>query len=124
MGYRLVPTGVTYPTRLNKDGVCELQTEWVNRGVGRALRDYEFVAGLVRPMAPGGTSSGGNIPTSKWVADEKYAAAVSFKFADVAAGDYDLAIGLFDRQTAWAIELPLENREASGLYSIGQVSIR
>lgn len=125
MGYRFVPVSVSYPAATKTGAELELQAEWVNRGVGRPLRDYEFVAELVRPdKSAAAKANGGVLPTREWVANEKYTTDISLKFADAATGEYDLAIGLFDRQTARAIELPLENRTSSGLYQIGKISIR
>ncbi len=125
MGYRFVPTSVSYPTTLENDRDFELHAEWVNRGVGRALRDYKLMAGLIRAdSATEARMIGGAIPTSRWIAKEKYATETSLKFADVAPGEYDLAIGLIDPQTSRAIELPLENGVAGGLYRVSKISIR
>src|SRR4051812_6671248 len=42
MGYRLVPTKVVYPSVIDAGKPLDLEMHWANRGVGRALRDYEL----------------------------------------------------------------------------------
>ena len=42
LGYRLVPTRVQFPTTIRSDASFAIEMNWVNRGVGRALRDYEL----------------------------------------------------------------------------------
>ena len=41
IGYRLVPTRVAYPTNIVAGMPFKIETRWANRGVGRALRNYE-----------------------------------------------------------------------------------
>src|SRR4051812_36747939 len=40
MGYRLVPTRVAYPMSIASGVAFAIEMRWINRGVGRALRDY------------------------------------------------------------------------------------
>ncbi|HEX3600193.1 MAG TPA: DUF4832 domain-containing protein [Lacipirellulaceae bacterium] len=125
MGYRLVPTRVSYPSVVIGQDACDIEIEWTNRGVGRALANYELVAALVNAEGTAvATASGGRVPTSRWVANEQYSVDAALTFAGASSGNYDLTIGLVDRRTARPIELPLERCTSRGLYRIGAITIR
>jgi hypothetical protein len=124
MGYRLVPTRVAYPTIIANGTPFKIETRWINRGVGRALRDYEQRFYLV--AADGhvaATASGGPIQTSDWVADGEHTVLATAEFKNVPDGSYQLAIGLHDEQVRRAIELPIEAGGPSGSYRIGNISV-
>lgn len=124
MGYRLVPTEVQYPATIRGGETFRVKQNWVNRGVGRALRDYELEFDLLdangKPMA---TAHAGKLETSRWVADHSYVAVVKGKFKNVPAGRYELALRLRDPQTNRVIALPLADTGAEGCYRIGFVQL-
>jgi hypothetical protein len=123
MGYRLVPKRVAYPTSISAGTPFKVETRWMNRGVGRALRDYELRFFLV---TAGGhvaaTASGGPIQTSKWAAGRKHNVSAQAVFKNVPAGDYAFAIGLHDKKSNRDIELPIASHGQSGSYQVGHVT--
>jgi hypothetical protein len=123
MGYRLVPTRIEYPTELKSGRPLHFEIRWVNRGVGRALRDYDLRLCLIdsggRVTAK---TAGGTITTSRWVAGEEYPTQINATFANVPIGKYRFAIGLYDSKSKRAIELPIAQRAADGLYRIGSIT--
>jgi Domain of unknown function (DUF4832) len=124
MGYRLVPTHVDYSTSIIPGTPFEIETRWINRGVGRALRDYELRLSLV--AADGhiaATTSGGPLPTGKWIAGEERNGTVKAVFKKAPAGTYQLAIALHDNKTNRNIELPIAGGGLAGSYRVGNISI-
>lgn len=124
MGYRLVPTRVAYPTSIMVGTPFKVETQWTNRGVGRALRDYELRFSLI--TADGhvaATASGGVIQTSKWATGREHHMSAQAVFKNVPAGDYAFAVGLYDDKTNRDIELPIAGRGPSGSYRLGNISV-
>ncbi len=123
MGYRLVPVSVTYPKMARVGASLELEMHWVNRAVGRAMRDYHlrlrlrdsegrrvFVADL------------GALPSSKWIAGETYDTRIVSPSVKAKPGRYTLEISLFDPPTKRTILLPLKNGR-EGWYGIGEMKV-
>jgi hypothetical protein len=124
MGYRLVPTRVAYPTNIADGTPFTIETRWTNRGVGRALRDYEQRLYLVAEDGHvAATASGGPIQTSKWAADQEHNVLTKAVFKNVTTGTYQLAIGLHDETSRRDIELPIAGVGPSGVYRIGRVCV-
>ena len=124
MGYRLVPTRVAYPTSVVAGTPFKIETRWMNRGVGRALRNYEQRFYLL--AADGhvaATTSGGPIQTNKWASDREHNVLAKVVFENVPAGTYQLAIGLHDEKSGRDIELPIAGGGPSGSFRIGNISV-
>ena len=124
MGYRLVPTRVIYPTSIVAGTPFKLETRWMNRGVGRALRNYEQRLYLLAADGSVATqASGGPIQTGTWAADREHNVLAKTVFKNVPVGTYQFAIGLHDDKSGHDIELPLEGGGPSGSYRIGNISV-
>lgn len=124
MGYRLVPTRVEHPTTIAAGTPCEIEIEWVNRGVGRALWDYELQLSLLDAAGDAAaTMSGGILQTSQWVAGQNYVVPVKMTFASVATGKYELSIGLHDPKLNREIALPLSQITPAGSYRISSIEV-
>jgi hypothetical protein len=105
MGYRLVPTQVSYPDTVARGGTFKLSMTWENRGVGRAMRDYHL-----RVVVGTQQIDAGAIETSRWIKGQSYPVTKDVKLpADVDAGAYPLHIGLIDPATGKAVALPLKD---------------
>ncbi len=124
MGYRLVPTVVRHPAAVKNGEVFKVRSEWVNRAVGRALRDYELQWLVLgehdRVLA---TSSAGTLETSRWIAGSTYSATNKAKITGLPPGEYRLAIRLWDATTNRAIALPLADAGPESSYLIGRITI-
>lgn len=124
MGYRFVPTRVQYPAAIKSDQRFTVNTEWVNRGVGRALRDYELQLRLINPEGVSFvTAEVQRLRTSEWIEGQTYSIQPRFKFKKVPPDDYQLALQLRDPQTTRIISLPLVDVNPDGSYPIGRVQI-
>jgi Domain of unknown function (DUF4832)/Beta-galactosidase len=120
MGYRLAPLSVRYPAKVASRQAFRLEMEWVNRGVGRALRDY----GLRLHMADAkgqtrAACDAGPLETSRWVRDQVVRVVKEVEFRDVPAGEYSLRLTLIDPLTGRAVALPLAGGDRDGGYAIG-----
>jgi hypothetical protein len=120
MGYRLVPTQIEYPKTITNGVPFQVRSEWVNRGVGRALRDYQMELFLVQTNQVA-NSGPYTLPTSRWFKGQTYSAAQVLKLPNVPSGDYELAFVLRNPATQRSIALPLKNGSAHSTYPIGHV---
>jgi hypothetical protein len=124
MGYRLVPNRVEYPASIVAGKPVKIETRWMNRGVGRALRDYELRFSLLSPDGHlAATTSGGPIRTSKWTAAEEHNVTAKGVFKSVPAGSCEFALSLYDKKSRHEIELPIQGVGPSGVYRIGHVQV-
>jgi hypothetical protein len=124
MGYRLIPTRIDYPASILAGKAFKIETRWINRGVGRALRDYELRLSLLTPDGHlAATTSGGPIQTSKWAAAEEHYVTAKGVFKNVPARSYGLAIGLYDKKSHREIGLPIKGAEPNGVYQIGDIQV-
>jgi hypothetical protein len=125
MGYRLVPTKLTYPSEIVSGAKFEITGQWVNRAVGRAMRDFTLRLTLVNAEGKViATTDAGPLEASKWVKGKSYAVQNTATFTDVAAaGTYNLCLALVDPKGGAAISLPLKGAAAQGGYRVGTVKV-
>ena len=82
MGYRFVPTSVSYPATVTAGTPFKVTTEWVNRAVGRAMH-ATFDCGSCWPTRPArlstiatpacsGATSGSRAKTIRWRAKRRF----------------------------------------------------
>jgi hypothetical protein len=123
MGYRLVPTTVNYPGIVTVGAPSRLITEWVNRGVGRAVRDYRLVVSLADAAGKVvGRFDTGTLGCDRWIKGETYAVARDMAIRDVPAGRYELRLRVEDADGA-KIALPLTAGRPDGSYRIGEMAV-
>ncbi len=124
MGYRLVPTRVQYPNWITNGVPFQIRFDWVNRGVGRALRDYQLQLFIMCPAGPKPAEPAlETLPTSQWLQGTTYPVSQLATFRNLPSGNYELAFSLRDPATKKAIVLPLADPGAPGTYRLGQVQI-
>ena len=124
MGYRLVPTKVSFPRVVRAGQAFELKSEWVNRAVGRAMRDYVLRVALVDSAGnPVATADAGATGCQTWVKGRTYPLAQHVTFRNVPPGAYRLAVGMTDPKGRTPIALPLAGGDAGRGYPVGQVDV-
>jgi hypothetical protein len=124
MGYRLVPLSIRYPATITGGHPFRVAMEWVNRGVGRALRDYGLR--LILADAKGQTRStcdAGPLETSRWERDVVYRVQKEVAWRVVPAGEGELRVALTDPGTGRSIALPLAVGSREGGYPMGGVRL-
>jgi hypothetical protein len=142
MGYRFVPTQIEYPSVITKNAAFPIRSRWINRGVGRALRNYQLTLSLITPSegrvprVPNSPTSAPRVPetvpaaktfplpTASWVAGQSYAVSQQVSFPAAEPGRYQLAFSLRDPATGRLIALPLREKTADGAYLIGPIEIQ
>jgi hypothetical protein len=125
MGYRFVPTKVQYPSSIRPGEPFRLMTEWVNRGVGRALRDYTLRLALTDGAGKQiAASDAGPTACEKWIKGTSYPLGHDVTVPTAPAGIYTLRLSLIDPKTRSAIALPLGERDDTGGYAIGRIDVR
>jgi hypothetical protein len=124
MGYRLVPVKVSYPGQFSVAQAFTLKTEWLNRGVGRAQRNFDLFLSLHDQTGAALCSvNAGAISTSQWIKAATYSATNTATFKDLWPGHYSLALRVVDSTRQRTIELPLKNRNRDGSYKVGAVTV-
>jgi hypothetical protein len=125
MGYRFIPTRVSYPPDIHSGEQFRIESEWVNRSVGRAMRDYRLRLTLIdKSDKPVASADAGALGTDRWIAGETYKSAKQVTFENAAAGEYRLCLSLIDPKDGRAINLPLKDRTTDGPYLLGNIRLR
>jgi hypothetical protein len=124
MGYRLVPTRVTYPAQIRAGELVRIESEWLNRGVGRAMRKFQLRVTLVDGEgATRASADGGAVDSDQWIKGETHRTAASVTFKDVSGGAYRLCLALVDLADGQPINLPLTGRREDGTYDVGAIRV-
>ncbi len=122
MGYRLMPVKVACKQNPAKAGSWLVQIDWVNRGAGRALRDYDLVfTEMTKGVAVPKPVAQFTLPTSQWLKGSVYQTRHEFKLNPLPEGDGRLLLSLRDPETGRWIELPLANEPKPGCYDVGLI---
>ncbi len=125
MGYRLVPTRIEYPQEITDGVKFKIEADWVNRGVGRPLRDYRIE---YRLLDTSGATVAKSVPvilqTSQWLKGSTFTVGNDVRFKNAPPGDYQLAFVLRDPLSGRAVALPLSNGNPNGEYRIGRIKVR
>ena len=125
MGYRLVPTRVQFPAEIHTGQPFEFASEWVNRGVGRPMRDYTLRLTLLTAEGTiAATADLGPTGCHQWVKDKTYPLKQSAKFTDLPPGNYALHLSLIDPKDGTPIALPLTQGDDAKRYKLGALDAR
>jgi hypothetical protein len=106
MGYRLVPMKVMFPDTIRAGEAFDVEMTWVNRAVGRAMRDFHL-----RLRLDDAVCDAGALPTSQWIRGETYTTTSKAKFDAIAPGKHVLRFELIDPRDGRVITLPLKSNE-------------
>ncbi len=122
MGYRLVPVRVNCPQRLVPGRPARVTVNWVNRGVGRALRDFAVSFRLTDAEGQhAADSTSTTVPSSTWVQGQTYRVNTTVSFATLPVGKPALWLRLTDPRDNRSIALPLRGGTPDGFYPLGQL---
>jgi hypothetical protein len=123
MGYRFVLRKFTYPATVQADGKLAFTSWWENQGVAPCYRRFPLALRLKGAAATEVLVTDADIRT--WLpGDNLYDGAV-FIPAGLAAGEYELAVGLVDPQSREPkIKLAIAGVAPDGWYPMGKVSVK
>ncbi len=122
MGYRFVLRKFTYPAAVQAGGQLAFTSWWENKGVAPCYRPFPLALRLK------GTAGATVLTTSAdiraWLPGDSLYDDAAYLPADLAPGEYELAIGIVDPQTrAPAVKLAIQGRDSDGWYPLGRVTI-
>jgi hypothetical protein len=117
MGYRLLPTRVSYPPVIRAGETFTIQTTWINQAVGRAMRDFHL-----RLSVGDAACDAGPTGAHKWIKGKTLDLTSTVKFDNIVAGQYVLRLGLFDDDER-PIALPLCDGDGR-IYPIGPITVK
>ena len=125
LGYRLVPTSLSWPARLPAGHLLALRQTWINRNAGRLY--------VAHPLKLYLTSHDGKdvfsevnqaVNESTWVKGETYPLISVFHLLQtIPPGTYDVRIALVDSSGAPAIRLGIVGEDAAHRYKVGEIQI-
>ena len=125
IGYRLVPTTLSWPAQLPAGHLLVLHQVWVNRNHGRLYMNHPLKLYL--------TDQGGKevfseaIPgfeEASWIEGQSYPVMSVFHLPKtVPAGLYDVRIALVDSSGKPAIRLGIGGMDQDNRYTVGQITI-
>lgn len=124
LGYRLVPTRVTYPDAIAAGHNMTVSLNMVNRAVGRAVRDY-----LVRvALMSGGRNvfefTLNSLDTSRYVKGNNYGRTVIGRVPLTAPqGEFDAFLRLYDTKTGRYVSMPVEGGKGTGGVGLGRIRV-
>ena len=125
LGYRLVPTSLSWPAQLPSGHLLVLHQNWINRNAGRLY--------VAQPLKLYLTSSDGKeifsevnqgVNESNWIQGETYPLMSVFHLpTTVPPGQYDVRIALVDSSGKPTIRLGIAGEDAEHRYKVGQIQI-
>lgn len=130
MGYRFVPTKISYPDSLVSNGKTSLTITLVNKAVGRAMRDY--TVRLILTDKDGkvvSTMDAGSVPTSTYIKGETYnAVTLNFQASgNLKKGTYSATVALYDEKTESYVGMAVKGNGAAkdtGGVCVGQITVK
>ena len=124
MGYRLLPTKIQCPAMIRAGEAFRLDSQWANRGVGRAVSDYTLRLSLINAAGKTvATADAGGSGCDRRIRGETYPLAREVAFArDVPPGVYDLTLSLVDPRTGALIALPIKSDDHRAC-RIGRITV-
>lgn len=125
IGYRLVPTSLSWPAQLPAGNLLVLHGSWVNRNAGRL-----YVAHPLKLYLTAGkgeevfSEANAGIDETAWVKGQTYTLMSVFHLAKtIPPGTYDLRIALVDASGKPKIRLGIAGEDAQHRYRVGQIGI-
>ena len=125
IGYRLVPTSLSWPAQLPAGHLLVLHQEWINRNVGRLYRPYPLKLYLTDLQGKDVFSEA--IPgfsETDWVQWTTYPVMSVFHLPKtIPAGEYQLRLALVDQTGKPKIRLGIAGVDSTIRYRIGTIRI-
>ncbi|NLR79858.1 DUF4832 domain-containing protein [Chitinophaga eiseniae] len=124
MGYRFALRKFTYPREISRGANLTFTSWWENKGVAPVYRkDFSLAIRLTNGSHTVVRTTDADI--CSWLpGDNLYDSAIQLPF-EMPAGDYQLDIGITDRQTNEPrVNLAIEGRTADGWYRLGRITVQ
>jgi hypothetical protein len=125
LGYRLVPTALSWPARLPAGHLLALRQNWINRNAGRLYVAHSLKLYLTSHDGKDVFSEVNKaVNESTWVKGETYPLISMFNLPKtIPPGTYDVRIALVDSSGAPAIRLGIVGEDEAHRYRVGEIQI-
>jgi len=125
LGYRLVPTSLSWPESVPAGNLLVLRQTWVNRNVGRLYVRHPLKIYLTDSQGKEIFSEDDNsIDETGWIQGEPRSLLSVFHLKkELAPGAYDLRIALVDEKGQPRIRLPIQGEDDKKRYKVGEIQI-
>jgi hypothetical protein len=122
MGYRFVLRKFTFPSTLRAGDKLSFTSWWENKGVAPCYRPFPLALRFEGPAGSRVLTTDADVRT--WLPGDSVFDGAVFVPADLAAGEYQLSIGIVDPQTRVPnVKLAIAGRDARGWYTLGKLVV-
>ena len=122
MGYRFVLRSFTYPKSVAKNEKLSFETWWENAGVAPCYKKFGLAIRLTNSQYTKFFFTDADI--TEWLPGDNIYDNSIFIPSDMPIGNYDIQIGIVDRQTQKPkIKLAIDCRESDGWYTMGSIRV-
>ena len=122
MGYRLVLRRFSCPQTVALNSKLSFETWWENKGVAPCYKD--FVLALRLKNKTGNKTFLTEADIRKWLPGDNVYDDSIFIPKDLPTGDYDIQVGIVDRQTGKPrVQLAIEGKDGEGWYRLGKIRV-
>lgn len=122
MGYRFVLRKFSCPQAISRNSKLSFETWWENKGVAPCYKDFALALRLKNKEGNTTFITGADI--RKWLPGDNVYDNSIFIPKDLAAGNYDIQVGIIDRLTGKArIQLANEGKDSEGWYNLGKIRV-
>ncbi len=122
MGYRFVLRRFSYPATIRINSKVDFETWWENKGVAPCYGPYKMAIRLKNSKQSATFMSDADL--KNWLPGD-IIHNNSFYPQNLAAGIYDIQVGLIDPQTMEpAIQLAIKKPDTDGWYTMGKISVQ
>ncbi len=125
LGFRLVPTKVSWPTELPAGDLFLMRETWVNRNVGRLYERHPLKVYLTDASGAEKFSEvDRSFDETHWVRGETYPVTSIFHLpATLPPGEYQVRVGLVDKTGKPQINLAIAGEDPEKRYLLGSIRI-
>lgn len=125
LGYRLVPTTVSWPAELAAGDLLLMPSKWVNRNVGRAYTRFPLMVYLTDSQGKDVFSAPDHsFSATDWVQGEQYPVNTLIQLSSkIPPGTYDLRIALVDEHGKPFVRMPIDGVDSQLRYRLGTIRI-
>jgi hypothetical protein len=122
MGYRFVLRKFACPEKVKRNNALAFTTWWENKGVAPCYKDFALALQLKSKKDSITFLTDANI--REWMPGDNLYDNSVFIPKDIAAGEYEVLIGIVDPQTRRPkVQLAIEGKDAQGWYKLGKISV-
>lgn len=123
MGYRFVLRNFAFPEYVRPNGKLTFKSWWENKGVAPCYKKYLFAIRLKGGDRTEVMLTAADI--NSWMPGDNIYDDAVFVATDMPPGEYDLQVGIVDRQSHQPrVQLAIAGKDSEGWYTIGKITVK